>query len=250
MTTPRTPPAAVAAPMEHLERELIDLREQLQSTVEEYETALEELKSANEELQSVNEEMQSTNEELETSKEEIQSMNEELQTVNAQLTAKVDELDHANSDLRNLFESTQVATIFLDRYMVMRSFTPAVAGIYNLIPSRPRPAADRHRQPDRLRRPAARCPPRAGHAGAVRAAGHAAGRQCALPDAHPAVPHGRRPRGRRSGHLRRCHQHGAGRAASAADGGRTEPPGAQHADRGHFARHADVAPVEVAAGVL
>lgn len=128
---------------DHFERELLDLREQLQSTIEEYETALEELKSANEELQSVNEEMQSTNEELETSREEIQSMNEELQTVNAQLTAKLDELDHANSDLRNLFESTQVATIFLDRFMVVRGFTPAVSGIYNLIPSdRGRPISD------------------------------------------------------------------------------------------------------------
>jgi two-component system CheB/CheR fusion protein len=134
---------AHAATTEPFERELLDLREQLQSTVEEYETALEELKSANEELQSVNEEMQSTNEELETSREEIQSMNEELQTVNSQLTVKVDELDHANSDLRNLFESTQVATIFLDRFMVIRGFTPAVAGIYNLIPSdRGRPIGD------------------------------------------------------------------------------------------------------------
>ena len=137
---PRTPPDGA---LEHLERELTDTREQLQSIAEEYETALEELKSANEELQSVNEEMQSTNEELETSKEEIQSMNEELQTVNAQLTAKVDELDRANSDLRNLFDSTQVATIFLDRFMIIRGFTPAVAGIYNLIPGdQGRPLSD------------------------------------------------------------------------------------------------------------
>ena len=121
---------------DQLERELNDTREQLQSTEEEYETALEELKSANEELQS-------TNEELETSKEEIQSINEELTTTNAQLSAKVEELDRANSDLRNLFDSTQVATIFLDRFMVVRSFTPAVAGIYNLIPSdRGRPLND------------------------------------------------------------------------------------------------------------
>ena len=121
---------------DQLERELNDAREQLQSTEEEYETALEELKSANEELQS-------TNEELETSKEEIQSINEELQTTNTQLTAKVDELDRANSDLRNLFESTQVATMFLDRFLIVRSFTPAVAGIYNLIPSdRGRPLGD------------------------------------------------------------------------------------------------------------
>jgi two-component system CheB/CheR fusion protein len=125
--------------IEQLERELRDVREQNQSIAEEYETALEELKSANEELHSVNEELQSSNEELETSKEEIQSVNEELQTVNNQLTGKVDELDRASSDLRNLFESTRVPTVFLDRKLVIRSFTPAVSGLYNLI------AADRGR---------------------------------------------------------------------------------------------------------
>jgi two-component system CheB/CheR fusion protein len=119
----------------HLEAELHETREQLRSITEEHETALEELRSANEELHSVNEELQSTNEELETSKEEIQSINEELQTVIGQLAAKVDELDHKNNDLQNLFESTQVATIFLNPYLVIRGFTPAVASIYNLIPS-------------------------------------------------------------------------------------------------------------------
>jgi two-component system CheB/CheR fusion protein len=118
-----------------LEAELRDTREQLQSMTEEHDTALEELRSANEELHSVNEELQSTNEELETSKEEIQSINEELQTINGQLASKVDELDRKNSDLRNLFESTQVATIFLDPYLVIRNFTPAIANLYNLIPS-------------------------------------------------------------------------------------------------------------------
>ena len=126
-----------------LERENRDLREQLQSLGEEHETALEELRSANEELHSVNEELQSTNEELETSKEEIQSVNEELHTVNAQLSSKVDELDRANSDLRNLFESTRVATVFLDQHMVIRAYTPEVGGIYNLIPTdRGRPLTD------------------------------------------------------------------------------------------------------------
>jgi two-component system, chemotaxis family, CheB/CheR fusion protein len=119
----------------HLETELRDTREQLQSVTEEHDTALEELKSANEELHSVNEELQSTNEELETSKEEIQSINEELQTVNVQLASKVDELDRKNNDLQNLFASTQVATIFLDQNLIIRGFTPAVAGLYNLIPS-------------------------------------------------------------------------------------------------------------------
>ena len=91
----------------------------------------------------MNEELQSSNEELETSKEEIQSVNEELHTVNAQLSTKVDELDRANSDLRNLFESTRVATVFLDQHLVIRAFTPDVASIYNLIPSdRGRPLTD------------------------------------------------------------------------------------------------------------
>ncbi len=120
---------------QRLESELRDLQEQLQAVTEEHETALEELRSSNEELHSVNEELQSTNEELETSKEEIQSINEELQTVNTQLSGKLDELDRKNMDLKNLFESTEVATIFLDRFLIVRGFTPAVANIYNLIPS-------------------------------------------------------------------------------------------------------------------
>jgi two-component system CheB/CheR fusion protein len=55
----------------------------------------------------------------------------------------VDELDRANSDLSNLFDSTRVATVFLDQHMVIRSFTPEVGSIYNLIPSdRGRPLTD------------------------------------------------------------------------------------------------------------
>jgi two-component system, chemotaxis family, CheB/CheR fusion protein len=118
-----------------LERENRDLREQLQSIAEEHATAVEELRSSNEELQSVNEELQSTNEELETSREEIQSINEELNTVNVQLTAKVEQLDRSNGDLKNLFDSTKVATVFLDPFLIIRSFTPEIANIYNLIPS-------------------------------------------------------------------------------------------------------------------
>jgi two-component system, chemotaxis family, CheB/CheR fusion protein len=127
-----------------LERELQATKERLQSTVEEFDTSSEELKSSNEELLSVNEELQSANEELETSKEEIQSINEELQTVNAELGSKIDELDRANNDLKNLFESTQVATVILDNDLLIRSFTPAaVETIFSLIPSdRGRPLTD------------------------------------------------------------------------------------------------------------
>ncbi len=127
----------------HLERELRETRERLQSLIEEYETALEELKSSNEELVSVNEELQSTNEELEASKEELQSVNEELHTVNAELNGKVDALDRSNADLANLFESTKVATVFLDRDLIIRSFTPAVSKFFNMLPGdRGRPITD------------------------------------------------------------------------------------------------------------
>ncbi len=126
-----------------LERELRETRERLQSLIEEYETALEELKSSNEELVSVNEELQSTNEELEASKEELQSVNEELYTVNAELNGKVEALDRANTDLHNLFASTDIATVFLDAKLVIRSYTPAVTEIFNILPSdRGRPITD------------------------------------------------------------------------------------------------------------
>jgi two-component system CheB/CheR fusion protein len=87
--------------------------------------------------------MQSTNEELEASKEELQSVNEELHTVNTELNTKVEALDNANADLQNLFESTNVATVFLDKDLVIRSFTPAVTRIFNILPSdRGRPITD------------------------------------------------------------------------------------------------------------
>jgi two-component system CheB/CheR fusion protein len=130
-----------AAP--RLEAELRETRERLQSLIEEYETALEELKASNEELVSLNEELQSTNEELEASKEELQSVNEELHTVNLELSGKVDALDRANDDLQNLFESTDVATVFLDRNLRIRSFTPAATRVFNLLPTdRGRPITD------------------------------------------------------------------------------------------------------------
>lgn len=119
--------ASVEETIRHLEDELRSAHERAQSMFEE-------LESSNEELRSANEEYQSTNEELETSKEELQSYNEELQTVNAEVSRKVTELDHANSDLQNLLNSTQVATLFLDRELRIRNFTPAAGIVFRLIP--------------------------------------------------------------------------------------------------------------------
>jgi two-component system CheB/CheR fusion protein len=115
--------------------QLLAVTEQLETSQEGFMSANEELMSINEEFQSANEELQSTNEELETSKEELQSLNEELVTVNAELQGKVEELDRANSDMENLFNSSGVATIFLDRQLTIRRFSPAMASIFNLIHS-------------------------------------------------------------------------------------------------------------------
>ncbi len=114
--------------------ELQEVREELQSTREEMQTSQEELKSTNEELQSTNEELQSSNEELTTSKEEMQSLNEELQTVNHELQSKVDELSRSNNDMKNLLNSTNIATLFLDDELHVRRFTPPTAKIIKLIP--------------------------------------------------------------------------------------------------------------------
>ena len=103
----------------------------------------EEMKSANEEYQSVNEELLSTNEELKTSKEEMQSINEELQTVNAELNSKNDQLMRSVSDLTNLKNSTQIATIILDAGLHIRDFTPPMTGLLHLREAdRGRPVTD------------------------------------------------------------------------------------------------------------
>jgi two-component system CheB/CheR fusion protein len=115
-----------------LEDELRLTKENLQTTIEELEATNEELKSANEELQSNNEEMQSTNEELDTSREELQSLNEELTTLNAELQDKNDLLSKANDDLKNFLNRTDIAIIFLDDELKIRSYTPATSDVFNI----------------------------------------------------------------------------------------------------------------------
>jgi len=118
-----------------LETELQRMREVMQNSLEEVHTSQEELHSTNEELQSTNEELQSTNEELTTSKEEMQSLNEELQTVNAELQAKVDDYSRVNNDMKNLLNSTEIATLFLDKELNIRRFTLQATKIFKLIKS-------------------------------------------------------------------------------------------------------------------
>ena len=112
--------------IEFLEQQLKDTRENLQSTIEELETSNEELQASNEELMAANEELQSTNEEL-------QSVNEELHTVNSELQVKITEMTTLTNDMDNLLKSTEIGTIFLDKEMRIRKFTPAIHRQFNLI---------------------------------------------------------------------------------------------------------------------
>ncbi len=121
------------SPLAEVEKELFRSQDELRVLRDEMHTSQEELRAANEELQSTNEELQSTNEELTTSKEEMQSLNEELQSVNNELLVKVDELSRINNDMKNLLNSTDIATVFLTNELAVRRFTTEAAKIIKLI---------------------------------------------------------------------------------------------------------------------
>ncbi len=110
-----------------LEEELAYTKERLQSAVQEHETANEELQATNEELIAANEELQSTNEEL-------HSVNEEMYTVNAEYQKRNVELQELNDDIEHLLNGTEVATMFLDRQLCIRKFTPRIAEVVRVIP--------------------------------------------------------------------------------------------------------------------
>ena len=128
-------PHARSVRLAELEQKLLTVGAEARATHEEMQTSQEELRSANEELQSTNEELQSTNEELMTSKEEMQSLNEELQTVNTELQVKEEEHSRTSNDMKNLLNSTDIATLFLDNGLNVRRFTPQATKIIKLIPA-------------------------------------------------------------------------------------------------------------------
>ena len=133
MKAAKTRRRTISASQKEFLDELQHAQEQIQAMRDEMQTSQEELKSTNEEFQSTNEELQSTNEELTTSKEEMQSLNEELQTVNAELQSKVDDLSWVNNDMKNLLNSTEIATIFLDNDLKLRRFTIHATDLFKLI---------------------------------------------------------------------------------------------------------------------
>ena len=115
-----------------IETELVRRNEDIKDLQEGMLISQEELKSTNEELKSSNEELQSTNEELTTSKEEMQSLNEELQAMNAELQRKMGDYVQAKNDMENLYNSSQIATLFLDKKLNIRRFTEKMTGIIKM----------------------------------------------------------------------------------------------------------------------
>jgi two-component system CheB/CheR fusion protein len=125
-----------------LEEELRRAKDRLEAVSAAGDRTVEELQSANEELRSINEEQRAAAEELETSREEIQSINEELTTVNQEHQATIEELKRTNADLQNLIESTEIGTVFVDRAMRIRRYTPAADALFNFVATdRGRPLA-------------------------------------------------------------------------------------------------------------
>jgi two-component system CheB/CheR fusion protein len=124
------------------DRQIRELREDLEATkrslqslVEGQQATNEELRSSMEEVQSSNEELQSTNEELETAKEELQSGNEELQTLNEELKNRNQALGRLNDDLSNLQTNLDIALVIVDGSLRIRRFTVAAKELLRISPS-------------------------------------------------------------------------------------------------------------------
>jgi two-component system CheB/CheR fusion protein len=113
-------------------QEIARLQQELDGTIDTTTASNEALRAANEELQSINEELRSASEELESSKEELQSLNEELTTVNYELKNRVEETAKVNDDLNNLIASMDIATLFVDRAMNLKGFTPIASSLFNV----------------------------------------------------------------------------------------------------------------------
>ncbi len=77
--------------------------------------------------------LNSAQRELEHSREELRSLGEEFQAVSSELAARVADLTRVNSDMRNVFESTQIAIVFLNAELLVQGFTPASAAVIHLV---------------------------------------------------------------------------------------------------------------------
>jgi len=115
-----------------LKAELMNAQQELHSLRQNMQASNDQMLTLNESMKISNEELQLANEELTTSKEEAQSMNEELQTINTELQTRLDDLALAQSDMQNLLNSTDIATLFLDNELNVRRYTEQAIAIFHL----------------------------------------------------------------------------------------------------------------------
>uniref|UniRef100_UPI004057A5D3 CheR family methyltransferase n=1 Tax=Candidatus Electronema sp. TaxID=2698783 RepID=UPI004057A5D3 len=118
---------------EEIRRHVLDLEREIQFTRESLQAANEQLQTSNEELLASNEELLASNEELQSANEELNSVNEELSTVNTEYQSKILELTELYNDIDNLFCSTDIGFIFVDRQLRIRKYTPPVCRAINLM---------------------------------------------------------------------------------------------------------------------
>jgi two-component system CheB/CheR fusion protein len=121
--------------LDSLRQALTGSEDRLRNSLEYARNSSEELRASNEELQAMNEELRSASEELEASREELQSLNEELVTVNSELLVKVQEAARVGDDLKNLIALVGVATIFVDRTLIIKRYTSPAETLFNILPA-------------------------------------------------------------------------------------------------------------------
>jgi len=134
-TAPTETETAKDKQINELKGDLESTKGSLQTIIEVQEATNEELRSTMEEEQSSNEELQSTNEEMETAKEELQSSNEELQTLNEELKNRNQALGLLTDDLTNLIENVDVTVVMVDNDLKIRRLTASAQALLNILPS-------------------------------------------------------------------------------------------------------------------
>jgi chemotaxis methyl-accepting protein methylase len=130
---PEARAALTRTTVRHLERELEMVRARLDETTIRADESGAELQANNQELRAINQELRATTEEVEIHRQELQAINEELSTVNQELRLNLDDLGRANADLNNFMNATAIPTVFLDKALHIKRFTPAAVEIFNLL---------------------------------------------------------------------------------------------------------------------
>lgn len=84
------------------------------------------------ELKSAQQENRALSQQIDAHNKELNATNEELFSVNTELQEKIGELKDANQDINNLLEGINIGTIFLDKELNIRRFTPSLKLHFNL----------------------------------------------------------------------------------------------------------------------